>query len=201
MQSRSHLEVSCGVIYSVGSREFFWHFKRKPSNWASDNQGSPLTFWSVILANIFQDILNVWLLVHKMNPQSLFNRIIGLIIFIWSDLILIFRDNVSEACMLIEMSSEGVSCMIKSFISSADETSSFHNVMSVIKSWSGKVLVNWMDFEPFKWVNWSDSVLPNVSYDIVESIVIEHVYWIWRKPVFQVNVSYFFVFPSVQIFI
>ncbi len=91
--------------------------------------------------------------------------------------------------------------MVKSLISGADEASSLDHVVSVIKGWGGEVFVNGMDFEPFERVYWSDGVLPDVSDNIIESIGFEHVYWIRGKPVLQVNISHFLVFPGVQVLI
>lgn len=81
--------------------------------------------------------------------------------------------------MLIEMSSEGVSRMIKSLISSADKASSLDDVMPVVKSWGSEVLVNGMDFIALKRINWSNGMLPDVTYNIIETVCVKHVDWIW----------------------
>jgi hypothetical protein len=102
--------------------------------------------------------------------------------------------------MLVKVSSERVSRMVQSLISSADKASSLDNVVPVVKSWGREVFVNRMNLKSFKWINWSYCMLPYISDNIVEAICVEHVDWIWRKPVLQIDVTDFLALPFVQIF-
>ena len=61
--------------------------------------------------------------------------------------------------------------------------------MSLIESGNGEVIINRMDIELLEGVDWSDSVLPNVAHDIVETSLFEHIDRIWRHPILHVNVS------------
>lgn len=127
--------------------------------------------------------MNVTEALSKVYFKRLFYRLIRLIDFSRSHFCRIIRFNVSESCMLIKMSSESISCMIKSFITCAYETASFYYVMSVIESWCGKIIIIRMYFKPFKRINWSDCMLPNISYNIIESFILKQIHWIRWYPV------------------
>ena len=132
-----------------------------------------------------------------MNYQSLLNWIIRLVDIRSMKLGLVLRLNIPETCMLIEMSSESISCMVKHLISSTNEASSLDNIMSIIKSWSGKIFINRMDLKAFKRINGSDCMLPDISHNIVEAILVKHVDWVGWKPVLQIKISNLFVLPGV----
>ena len=87
----------------------------------------------------------------------------------------VVRLDVPKAGMLIEVSPEGVSGMIQRFVSSADEAASFDEVVSIVKSWGGEILINGMDFEAFEGINGSDSMLPDISNDIIKASIFKHV--------------------------
>lgn len=76
--------------------------------------------------------------------------------------------NVSKTRKLLEMSSESIASMVKSFISSTNETASLDDVVPLIESRSGEVFVNWMDFETMERIDWCDGMLPDVSNYIIE---------------------------------
>ena len=100
-----------------------------------------------------------------------------------------FRLDVSEACKLIEMSSEGISCMINSRVSCAYEAASFNHVVTLIISGGRKVLVNWVDLEVLEWINRSNSMLPNIANYIVKISSFEHIYRVRRHPILHVDVT------------
>jgi hypothetical protein len=95
------------------------------------------------------------------------------------------------------MSSEGVSGVIERLITSADETSSLDEVVSVVESRSREVLIDGVDFETFEGINRSNCVLPDISNNVVEPLCLEHIDRIWRQPVLKVDVTDLAVFPIV----
>ena len=74
--------------------------------------------------------------------------------------------------------------MIEGRIACANKAASFNNVMSIVESRGGEILVNRMYFEAFEGMNGRESMLPNVSNDIVKTGFLEHVNWVGRDPVF-----------------
>jgi hypothetical protein len=52
--------------------------------------------------------------------------------------------------------------------------------MPIVESRGGEILVNGMDFEAFKGINGRESVLPDVSDDIVKAAFFKHIDWIGR---------------------
>lgn len=97
------------------------------------------------------------------------------------------------------MSSEWISSMIKSLISCTDETTSFYYIMSVIKSWSCKVLIKRVNLEAFKGVDRIDSMLPDIANNIKETICFKHVNRVWRQPILQVDVSNLLGLPIIEV--
>lgn len=78
------------------------------------------------------------------------------------------------------MPSEGISCMVKCLIASADKAASLDNVMSIVESGGCEVFVKGMDLETFKGINGVDRMLPDIAHDIEEPLGFEHVDRIWR---------------------
>jgi len=66
------------------------------------------------------------------------------------------------------MSAECIASMIKSFITSTDKTTTFDDVMSLIKAWSCKIFIDRMNLKVMKWVNRSDGMLPDISNYIIK---------------------------------
>lgn len=99
------------------------------------------------------------------------------------------------------MSSEGVSGVIESLVTGADETSSLDEVMSVVESRSREVFVDGVDFETFKGINRSNCMLPDISHNIVETLGLEHTDWVGGQPVLEVDVADLAVFPIIQVFL
>jgi hypothetical protein len=89
--------------------------------------------------------------------------------------------------------------MIKCLVASANETTPFNNTMSVVKCRSCEILVVWMNFKSFKRVDWSNSMLPYVTYNIVEALNLKHIDWVRRQPVLQVNVANLSHFPVLKV--
>lgn len=106
---------------------------------------------------------------------------------------------ISEACKLVEMPSKCVSRMLKRLITTAYKTSSFYCKMTAIKSRSCKIFINWMNLKIFKWIYWSRAVLPDISNNVIKSIILKIVDRTWRKPFFHVYISYFSIFPRKMV--
>ena len=127
---------------------------------------------------------------------------VHLYVFVWNNfgwvgiyLHLDFCFNVPKASKLIKMPSKGVSGVVKGLVACTNEASSFDHVVPLVESRGGEVLVNGMYFKFLEGINRSDSVLPNIAYDIIEISSFEHVDWIWRHPKLHIDVSYWFVLP------
>jgi hypothetical protein len=98
--------------------------------------------------------------------------------------------DVPEASELIEVSAEGVSGVVEGLVASADETASFDDVVPLIESRSGEILVNGMDLEVLEGINRGDGVLPYVSNNIVELSSFEEINRTRRHPVLHVDVTH-----------
>lgn len=81
------------------------------------------------------------------------------------------------------MSSECVSGVIESLVTGANETSSLDEVMAVVESRSREVLIDGVDLEALEGINRRNSVLPDISNNVVETLGLEHVDWVRRQPV------------------
>lgn len=132
-----------------------------------------------------------------MISKSILNKLIRLIKHCWLNFSWIFWFNISKACKLIKMPSKSISWKIFGFISSAYETSSFYYIVSVIKSWCCKILIDRMNLKTIKWVNRSDCVLPNISNNIIEFTFFKEIDWIRRKPNLKINISNTLIFPRI----
>lgn len=69
--------------------------------------------------------------------------------------------------------------------------------MSIVKSRRCEVLIDRMNLKAFKRINRSNSVLPNITNYIIETLGLEHVNRIRRQPVLEIDVSYFTMFPII----
>ena len=83
--------------------------------------------------------------------------------------------DVPKSSELMEMSTECIPSVIECFIASADEAPSLNHVMPLVKGRSSEVLIDGMDFEPLKGIDWSNGVLPDIAHDIVEVTSLEEI--------------------------
>ena len=71
--------------------------------------------------------------------------------------------------------------------------------MTIVECWGCEVFVNRVNFKLTKRVNRSYSMLPYITNDIIKSICLEHIHWIWRKPVLKVHITSLTMLPFIQI--
>jgi len=128
--------------------------------------------------------------------------------FVWlidirchDDFSLILWLNISKSSVLVKMPPKRKSRMINCLVTCTDETTSFYKIMSVIKSWCCKIFINRMNLKSFKRIDWSDCMLPNITYNIVKSLSLEHINRIRRNPILKVNISNLTIIPSIEIFL
>ncbi len=82
---------------------------------------------------------------------------------------------VSETCELIEMSSKSVSRVIESLVTCTYKAASFDQIMSLVKGGSAEIFIDGMDLKLFERIDGSDSMLPNISNNIIEIACFEHI--------------------------
>ena len=108
--------------------------------------------------------------------------------------------DVSETCKLIKMSSEILSWLRQSLVSSWNKASSFDDIMSIVKSNSWEILIGGMNFKFIEGVKRSNGMLPDVTDYIMELSLFEHVNRVRRHPVLHIDVSCFLIKPIRLIF-
>ncbi len=194
-KSRRHLEKPSGIIDSERLIEFFSEFKGNSSNWASYWQSSITQIFPKKIQYLFLYKIDVGSFMNIVFLQSLFNFFISLVFEMAWNFGLIFRNNISEASKLIKMPSEGISWVEKWLISGADEASSFDQIMSFIECWSCEIFIYRMDIKSLERINWSNGMLPYITNNVKELSCFEPVDRVRREPIFQINVSYWLIFP------
>jgi hypothetical protein len=75
--------------------------------------------------------------------------------------------DVPKTRKLIEMTTESVSSVVKSLVSSADEAAAFDTIMSLIKCRRSKIIINGMILKLVKRIDWSDGVLPDIANNVI----------------------------------
>lgn len=149
--------------------------------------------------NNFTNFVCVWFWSQIVNFQKLLDDTVTLIKqFLTPNWILGL--DIPKSCKLIEVSSKSISSMFECLISSTDEATTFYHIVSTIESWGWEVLVNWMNFEVFEWIDRSRTVLPNISHNIIEVTCFEKVNRVWREPVFHIDISSLSMKPLMFIF-
>lgn len=154
--------------------------------------------WSSIqgLFNFRNHFQHIWMAIEVVMLE------VHLYIVIWDDWIRVavhlhlnLAFDISQTCELVEVPSESKPSVIESFIACWNETSSFDQIVPLVIGRSGEVFIDWMDFELFERVDWSDGVLPNISHDIVEISNFEHVNRVRWHPILHVDVSNWLILP------
>lgn len=175
MESGGHLEIPCSIVDTVRRRKVFWELEGESANWAPHNQG----LFNLAFVNVFVDklknLLNITVFFYKLGLQGFLNSLIRLVNISWQNLRTIFRLDVSKSCELIEMSPESIPWVVQGFIASTDEASALNYAVSIVECWGSEVLIVRMNFKSFKRIYWSDSVLPDVTNDVVKPLGLEHV--------------------------
>ena len=108
--------------------------------------------------------------------------------------------NISNSSKLIKVSSKSITWSFYSLISCWYPRSTFHDIMPLIKCWCAKIIIIWVDFEIFIWINWSLCMLPYISYNIKYSFNFVHIDWIAWAPFFKINISSCSRLPLINIF-
>lgn len=186
VEAGRHLEETSWIISSIWFLEIFRHLENNPSNRAPHSQTFLILIFTMFFHN-FTNFINIRVWCKVMNFQELLNNAVTFIEQLLTPYCVLGLD-ISETSELVEVPSEGVSSMLESLVSSADETSSFDHVVTTIVSWGWEILVDRVDFEVLEWVDWSWTVLPYVPYNVIEISSFKKVNRVRWKPVFHVYV-------------
>jgi len=78
--------------------------------------------------------------------------------------VLAVGNNGSEACMLEEVSSKGISWIYSCFISHWYPGPSLKKIVLIIECWGREIIIYWMDLEAIERIYWCHCPLPDIAH-------------------------------------